>query len=443
MDTRLSGLIGFERLLNRCPEVDCYDYETYPLASDSEFALMEREASRMNMYARVFVYVRSGEQDDMYVEIYIWDEFLFAEHYKRFIIREGYCLSDVLEKCLLGYTRATCLVIWESEMRMLYDELREFFPQWNYYGYKSCEIGNALEHIYYASHRSGPREILFKAGLCKLAFNLDKMETYDAIGSTPQAIVGHDVPLRLLRILNHLELPDCYLDEETLERVKDVYSHFGGYITNTDITLTQWLYLEELYERKMFAKGDFERRFYDNLANYDLDWWKSISIIHHCFNYIELRNNLGLGKVMKLPTVEEMQYGMKKLKEAGDADYIDLFKKRVKNEASLYEYEHDEFIIRLPRTPVEMYIESIALNNCLSWYISRHAHGICTILFIRRKSDPGKPFVAAEIDDGRIVQVRAVNNTEPEQKVMDLMRLYAKNLGLKMYDDHDDDWLFP
>lgn len=442
MDTRLSGLIDLERVMNRCPEVDCDDYEAYPLASDSEFRFMEHEASKMNKYARVFVFVRSDEQEDLYVEIYIWDEFLFAEQYKRFIIREGYCLSDDLEKCLLGYTRATCLVIWQSEMHTIYHELREFFPQWNYYGYKAAEVGNALEHIYYASHHSGPREILYKAGLGKLAFNLDKMEYYDAIGTTPQAIVGHDVPLRLLRILNHLKLPDCYLDEETLEHVKDVYSHFGGYIIDTDLTLTQWLYLDGLYERGMFAKGDFERQFYDNLAQYDLDWWRSISIIHRCFDFIELRNQLGLGRAIKLPTVEEMHRGFKKLEDAGNSDYIELFKKRVRNAAFMYEFENEEFIIRLPKTPAEMYMESLALHNCLSWYISHHAHGVCTILFIRRKSEPDKPFVAAEIADGMVMQVRAVNNTDPEQKVMDLMKEYAKKRELKMWDDLDDDFLF-
>ena len=442
METRLSSLIALERTLNRCPVVDCGDLETYPLASGSEFAFMEREASKMNKYVRVFVYVRSDAREDLYVEIYIWDEFLFGERYKRFIIREGYCLSDELEKSLLGYTRGACLVIWEKEMQTLSYELGEYFPQWNYCGYKAREAGNALEHIYYASHHSGPREILYKAGLGRLAFNLDKLESYNAIGTTPQAIIGHDVPLRLLRILNHLQFPDCYLDEESLERVTGIYSHFGGYITDTDLTLTQWLYLDGLYERGLFAKDDFERQFYDDLAEYDLDWWRSISIIHQCFGFIELRDRLGLGRVMRLPTVEEIPFGTQRLKVAANSDYIGLFKKRVQNEASVFEFENDEFVIRLPVSPAELYMESIALHNCLAWYISRHAQEKCTIVFIREKSRPKKPYVAAEISDGEVVQVRGVNNTEPEQKVMELMEQYAKERGFKMWDDSDFDYDF-
>ena len=47
--------------------------------------------------------------------------------------------------------------------------VRRNFPEWHYAEYDKDEIGNALSHLYFASHRSGIREILYKAGLNNLA----------------------------------------------------------------------------------------------------------------------------------------------------------------------------------------------------------------------------------------------------------------------------------
>jgi hypothetical protein len=39
----MKDLTRFERMIKRCPEVDCDDLERYPLASRGEFFEMERE----------------------------------------------------------------------------------------------------------------------------------------------------------------------------------------------------------------------------------------------------------------------------------------------------------------------------------------------------------------------------------------------------------------
>ena len=56
--------------------------------------------------------------------------------------------------------------------------------------------------MYFASHPSGAREILYKAELANIAYHLHQLPTYNIIGSTPEKIIGNKLPLKLLRILN-------------------------------------------------------------------------------------------------------------------------------------------------------------------------------------------------------------------------------------------------
>ena len=119
-----------------------------------------------------------------------------SEEYRRLIIEEGMCLPEDREKELMRYARGGrgMLLASDGEMRYLCDVLREYFPYLNYCGYE--DPGKAIEHIYYASHRSGPKEILYKAGLSNIAYDLEIMEHYNFIGRTPSEIVGHNARRR-------------------------------------------------------------------------------------------------------------------------------------------------------------------------------------------------------------------------------------------------------
>ena len=89
-------------------------------------------------------------------------------------------------------------------MQVFNDDIIRYFPQWNFHEYEACDIAEALEHIYYASHISGPKEVLYKAGLSNLAYHLHEFESYNAIGTTPGEIIGQDIPrLSFGLIKNH------------------------------------------------------------------------------------------------------------------------------------------------------------------------------------------------------------------------------------------------
>jgi hypothetical protein len=81
---------------------------------------------------------------------------------------------------------------------------------------------------------------------------------------------------------------------------------------------------------------------------------------------------------------------------------------------------------------MEMTLEAFSLSNCLANYIRIHSEGDTTILFIRKCSFPDTSFVAMEISNGKIIQVRARFNTNPGDEVMKFVEEFAKAKGLVM-----------
>ncbi|MBP5774323.1 MAG: PcfJ domain-containing protein [Clostridiales bacterium] len=424
----MKDLTGFERMISRCPEVDCDDLERYPLASRSEFSEMERKLG----FPCVFFFERIRDDESRYIEIYIWDPVVFdGEEYRRFIIEEGMCLPEDLEKELMRYARRGrgMLLASDGEMRYLCDVLREYFPYLNYCGYE--DPGKAIEHIYYASHRSGPKEILYKAGLDNIAYDLEIMEHYNFIGRTPSEIVGHNAPLRLLRILNQDGFQRYYTSEEMLRKSIDVYSHFAGAIGDGYPNIYQWYYLEGLLGHGLTGVKDIDRDLYQGLATVVKEMCSSQEFEGY-FSIIETFRKLGLKEELHRFLSKPDHYKMHVGGRVSDPLTVEMFDLRAKSEAAFYGYTDGVYFIRYPKTPMEMVLESYALRNCLGDYVYDQAEGETTILFIRKCSSPDASFVAMEVNEGEIVQVRAFCNAEPDPDVMEFVEGFAKAKGLVM-----------
>lgn len=422
------NLCRFERVIGRCPEVDCDDLERYPLASRSEFSEMERKLG----FPCVFFFERIRDDESRYIEIYIWDPVVFdVEEYRRFIIKEGMCLPEDREKELMHYARGGRgqLLASDGELRYLCDVLREYFPYLNYCGYKNP--GKAIEHIYYASHRSGPKEILYKAGLGNIAYDLEIMEHYNFIGRTPSEIVGHGVPIKLLRILNQDGFRRYYTSEEMLMKSIDVYSHFAGAIGDGYPNIYQWYYLEGLLGHGLTGVKDIDRDLYQGLATVVKEMCSSQEFEGY-FSIIETFRKLGLKEELKRFLSKPDHYKMHVGGRVSDPLTVEMFDLRAKSEAAFYGYTDGVYFIRYPKTPMEMVLESYALRNCLGDYVYDQAEGETTILFIRKCSSPDASFVAMEENEGEIVQVRAFCNAEPDPDVMEFVEGFAKAKGLVM-----------
>ena len=421
------NLALLERAINPCPVVDCEDYEKYPPLTDKKFFRIEGIGQRMRIRdAFVFAFVRFDNSQNPFVDIYLRDDSLEDKSFQRFVICDGMCLSEEKEKRLLAYCRYRSLYINDSDMALFNFAVPRHFPQWNYAENAFEDIGEAIEYIYYVSH-PGPREILYKAGFINIVYYLDWYESYNAIGTTPQAIIGHDVPLRLLRIFNQQNFTEFFLEEEQIERAVKVYSKFSGYIGKDYPSMGQWLYLDGLLSRGLTDKKEFCRSLYNRLSKVDLEWIPSKGIVDNYFCFLELRDRLGLNNKIKLPEPKKLEESLQRLESLEEnRRYERLFSKRLKKDAPYYEYTGKDYMVVFPKSPDDLFTEALALKNCLNNYFDRHAYGYTTILFIRKKEAPDVPFVAMEISDNEILQVRAVCNTSPSQDVWDFVAEYAK-----------------
>lgn len=76
-----------------------------------------------------------------------------------------------------------------------------------------------------------------------------------------------------------------------------------------------------------------------------------------------------------------------------------------------YEYEDDEFIIRLPKDVQEIISEGSRQCICIGGYTTRHSRGETNLFFLRRKDSESVPFYAIEMNNNKvIVQIHGHSN---------------------------------
>ena len=62
-------------------------------------------------------------------------------------------------------------------------------------------------------------------------------------------------------------------------------------------------------------------------------------------------------------------------------------------------FENDKYTVIMPKTTKEFIVEGDTLNNCLGWnnYAGRVAKGECVVLFVRKKENIDKSYVAMDL----------------------------------------------
>lgn len=92
------------------------------------------------------------------------------------------------------------------------------------------------------------------------------------------------------------------------------------------------------------------------------------------------------------------------------------FAKRIEAR-KVFEYESGDLILRQPQCGEEIIAEGKALCHCVGGYAARHAHGKTNIFFIRKKSEPLKPYYTIEVSNNfKIVQCYGYKNNREQEK---------------------------
>lgn len=110
------------------------------------------------------------------------------------------------------------------------------------------------------------------------------------------------------------------------------------------------------------------------------------------------------------------------------------FAKHIEERKQL-EFSGNDLMIVQPKQMADIAYEGKVLHHCVGGYAERHAKGALSIMFIRKKSEPDKPYYTMEVSsDGKIVQVRGKRNIAPDKDVDALIKDYETYLD-KIFSD--------
>ena len=114
------------------------------------------------------------------------------------------------------------------------------------------------------------------------------------------------------------------------------------------------------------------------------------------------------------------------------------FGKRLKKLERDFAFESGNLLIRPARGHAELINEGSALHHCVATYAQRHLSGQTVIFFIRKKSEPDKPFYTLEYNPKtkNIVQCRGLYNcgkTPEVEAFVNAWRGYIRNKKKKSH----------
>ena len=437
-----------EKKIFACPKLSPYDKSIYP-ELDSDMMAKKNLFINKNKYPAFFSCVRKT-RDFCFIDIYSENE----EGYEsRYTIREGYCLSDNLERNLIHmihkYMRSKGKWFFvhfdvEENLETVFEEAKNVFPNWNL-TFDADKAALLIEQMYFSSHRSGPREILYKAGLNNIAYELDNLPDYCMTGTTPDKIFGHGFNLKMLKILNNLRRRNY--SEDSLNRFKKTYHKFSDYIgvelPNTD----QWDYLETLCSEKAYIFGSKFKRSLYNILGED----KSIfGNFKYYYEYFEILYDHPELKTDYIPLPDNISYrvsGLVNMITDGEK-YNKAISNRYKETYEEYSYVDETYSIVIPGNVMDFYHESTQQHNCLLNHIEDYCYEGRTYLFLRKNDKPDSSFVTLDIYNNRFTQVKGCCNILPDDEVFDFLIEYSKlkNMSVEVieqnddYDDVDDDF---
>ncbi|MCB2297771.1 PcfJ domain-containing protein [Clostridium tagluense] len=119
------------------------------------------------------------------------------------------------------------------------------------------------------------------------------------------------------------------------------------------------------------------------------------------------------------------QNTIKQIKMQKDGRLDVLIKNRVKL-LEKYIFECNGLSIRPAGSSDELIKEGAALTHCVGGYADRYAKGETDIFFIRKITEPDKPYYTIEIKKDKIIQVHGKNNRSPSEDVKQFISIFTR-----------------
>lgn len=149
----------------------------------------------------------------------------------------------------------------------------------------------------------------------------------------------------------------------------------------------------------------------DTLGDYSRLYRETAPVINWCF-HTEADAVRAHNDIMALLRIqEEERRALYNMEEAKRREKEEERRKKIDEDRKQYEYEDEEFIIRLPKDLGELVTEGSVQHICIGSYTTSHAMGQTNLFFLRKKSNPDVPFYAIEMSNSKnIIQIHGFGN---------------------------------
>lgn len=413
-----------ERTVYVCEKVD---RDRFPEPGEEILNYISLVGSYGKEKIRFFPFLRFSKEGVPFIDLYVWDPEAAHEDdvsYERFILAEGYRLSQRDERCYLYYCSQADRWMDENAIRVIEGACNRCFSQIHMKRYDSPK--HMLLALYYSLHRSGNREILFKAQLEVLAAHIEELER-DLLGKSPEEILG--LSIKTLRMLNSkwgVYLLKNMTNEAYRADLDRMLPRNMGVLS-----AYQCLYILDASKDDVELNLDVLRHMRGVTDDGDYrDYCRYLERVEELRPYCNLPFDPG-------PIEDSSEYFIKADRLHGvlvrDRAKIDRAWYTRGKDRERYEYSDGRFCIFMPGKPEDLAKESERQSNCLWQYIEAHAYGKTTILFLRRSDARDRSFVTVEVDvRGRITQAYRRFNAPLEREEYRFLAKYCKENGLQM-----------
>jgi len=224
-------------------------------------------------------------------------------------------------------------------------------------------------------------------------------------------------PLRILKLM-----PPEEWSLNDIQRVNDLWEKYGGKVTDTEIRLVLqskvdiqlWSrattyanagrilkYIKNQTDKRKEKNPDKRSISQNDTAQAYRDYLQECEQLHLDLHDKEILFPKDLTAAHNR-TMEQVKF------EKNKADQ-EKFQKAVEK-LEKFAWGEGEFFIRPAREQMELMAEGKALHHCVGGYIKRMAEGETAIFFLRKVSEPDKPFYTLELQKKRVIQCRTEHN---------------------------------
>lgn len=108
--------------------------------------------------------------------------------------------------------------------------------------------------------------------------------------------------------------------------------------------------------------------------------------------------------------------------------FDDMKEKMKKNKAECEKYEFKKYGLHIEAAekPQDLVMEGVVLNHCVARFLPFVLAGKIKILFIRKDSEPDKPFYTLEVRDGKIRQCHGFDNCNMTPEVREFVKEFCR-----------------